>query len=211
MNFYATANSKGIFDVVINKLSLPLTVKNDATTTVENNIIQNLIDDAKNYFKNFEKRYKDEKKKEAIEDGLSANFCSSKSILEIIYIVSRIYEIEFNFARCNKNNRYEDIVKNLGEKKYVRFYKEKPEGITRLAFEIIYIILNLYNEIFYIDEDLKCLNYKENFLLLKQYNNIIESYKKINEILYEKKENINFLKFKEENINLFLEIFKHTN
>lgn len=211
LNFYATANSKGIFDVVINKLSLPLTVKNDATTTVENNIIQNLIDDAKNYFKNFEKRYKDEKKKEAIEDGLSANFCSSKSILEIIYIVSRIYEIEFNFARCNKNNRYEDIVKNLGEKKYVRFYKEKPEGITRLAFEIIYIILNLYNEIFYIDEDLKCLNYKENFLLLKQYNNIIESYKKINEILYEKKENINFLKFKEENINLFLEIFKHTN
>lgn len=210
------ANEMQIFNFILSKYEVDDT--SDVLLQLNNASVESIILDAKKYFRNFENKYMSEDKKDALKKGLTSNYKSSLTILVIINLFAEINGLTFNYnlssiaINNNKNDsmNYNEILEELTIRK-IGYYttEEDKKNITRLAFEIMFIILNLYSKIYEIDRD-AIMGYNEIYNNVRKMKSIDKA---INELLailnlnVELKYNSNFkensLKLLEEIINRY--------
>lgn len=150
-----------------------------------------LINDAKEYFYNFQRKYFKNEKIDALKRGLSSNYKSALVILVILKIFAILNDLELNLTLekvfiDNQRNEiiyYSQIVEELANN-ILQHYNECEyiSNISKLAFEIMYIITNLFPKIFSIKDD-KIIDYNDSYKNIKKAKKIQEAINNLSKIL----------------------------
>lgn len=188
---FETSIEKNIFSNVIKELQSKTDDVADSQFlfSIENQ--KNLINEAKEYFYNFQRKYFKNDKKVALRKGLNSNYKSTLFLIVILNIFSKIYNVDFSpnlgvvTVDNNKNDliKYSEVVTEITEQMLPTYLEDEyKNNITKLAFEIMYIIINLYPKIYIIEND-EVKSYNEVYENVKKSKTIQKSLNKILQLL----------------------------